>query len=187
VSRFSNADRSATFPTNSPAVSLLLNSATSSAKTYRRFAIKCVRSQPRFSNRHADTLDKRVISQKRCNDIGGMYSGGTVLCEIAEEFKCVHVRRDWPNRFCISNGRQNLSRSSTNPSTMWRLGLLLRGKRHQTRQISSRAKGITPQRNSAVHGANNSGHALSSCRMGRVPRLRIKLTEVHARFAPSII
>src|SRR6516225_9721829 len=85
-SRFSNAHRSATFPTNSPTASLLLNSATSSAKRYRRFAIKCVRSQTRFSNRHADTLDKPVISQKRYNDIGGTYSGGTVLCEVADEF-----------------------------------------------------------------------------------------------------
>jgi hypothetical protein len=79
-------DRFETLPANSFEANLLLNSATSSAKMYRRFAIKCVRSQPRFSNRHADTLDKPVISQKRCNDIGGMYSGGTVLCEVAEAF-----------------------------------------------------------------------------------------------------
>jgi hypothetical protein len=74
---------------------------------YRRFAIKCVRNQPRFSNRHADTLDKPVISQKRCNDIGGMYSGGTVLCEVAEEFN-EFMQTRLAESFLISNGHQKL-------------------------------------------------------------------------------
>jgi hypothetical protein len=52
---------------------------------YRLFAIKCVCSHPRFSYRHADALDKPVISQKRCNDIGGTYSDGTVLCVLVAE------------------------------------------------------------------------------------------------------
>jgi hypothetical protein len=38
-----------TLPANSSEANLLLNSATSAAKTYRLFAIKCVRSHPRFS------------------------------------------------------------------------------------------------------------------------------------------
>jgi hypothetical protein len=36
---------------------------------------------------HADTFDKPVTSQKRCNDIGGMYSGGTVFCALLEELR----------------------------------------------------------------------------------------------------
>ena len=38
-----------TLPANSSEANLLLNSATSAAKMYRLFAIKCVRSHPRFS------------------------------------------------------------------------------------------------------------------------------------------
>ena len=64
---------------------LPLKSATSAAKMYRPLAIKCVRSHPRFSYRHADTFDNPVSSQKRCNDIGGRYSGGTVFCALVEE------------------------------------------------------------------------------------------------------
>jgi hypothetical protein len=52
---------------------------------YRLLAIKCVRSHPRFSKRHAETFDKPVSSQKRCNDIGGRHSGGTVFCALVEE------------------------------------------------------------------------------------------------------
>jgi hypothetical protein len=52
---------------------------------YHLLAIKCARSHPRFSLRHADTFDKPVISQKRCNDIGGTYSGGTVFGALVEE------------------------------------------------------------------------------------------------------
>jgi hypothetical protein len=42
-------DRFETLPANSSDPSLLLKSATSAAKTYRLFAIKRARSQPRFS------------------------------------------------------------------------------------------------------------------------------------------
>ena len=72
-------------PANSSNANLLLKSATSTAKMYRLLSIKCVRSHPRFSYRHAETFDKPVISQKRCNDIGGRYSGGTVFCALVEE------------------------------------------------------------------------------------------------------
>jgi hypothetical protein len=65
---FQDADGFGTFPANSAAASLLLNSATSCAMTYRRFAIRCVPSQPRFSRRHAVTFEKPVISQNRCNE-----------------------------------------------------------------------------------------------------------------------
>lgn len=73
------------FPANSSNANLLLKSATSAAKMYRLLAIKCVRSHPRFSKRHAETFDKPVSSQKRCNDIGGRHSGGTVFCALVEE------------------------------------------------------------------------------------------------------
>jgi len=73
------------FPANSSNANLLLKSATSAAKMHRLLAIKCVRSHPRFSYRHAETFDKPVSSQKRCNDIGGRYSGGTVFCALVEE------------------------------------------------------------------------------------------------------
>jgi hypothetical protein len=36
----------------------------------------CASENPRFN--------KPVISQKRCNDMGGMYSTGTVFCVLAE-------------------------------------------------------------------------------------------------------
>jgi hypothetical protein len=78
-------ERFETFPANSSEANLLLNAATSAAKMYRLFAIKCVRSHPRFSYRHADTFDKPVISQKRCKDIGGTYSGRTVFCALVQE------------------------------------------------------------------------------------------------------
>ena len=42
-------ERFGTLPANSSEASLRLNSATSAAKMYRLFAIKCVRSHPRFS------------------------------------------------------------------------------------------------------------------------------------------
>src|SRR4029077_11871221 len=79
-------ERFETLPANSSEASRLLNSATSAANTYLLFAIRWVRSQPRFSYRHADALDKPVIWQKRCNDIGGTYSAGTVFCGLAKEF-----------------------------------------------------------------------------------------------------
>jgi len=62
-----------------------------------------------------------------------MYSGGTVLCAVAEEFN-EFMQTRLAESFLISNGQQKLGGPSTNPSTMWRLGVLLRGKLDQTRQ-----------------------------------------------------
>jgi hypothetical protein len=76
------AERFGTFPANSSEASLLLNSATSVAKMYRLFAIKCVRSHPAKSNfgcdrigltndkKHEDEMNLQTLRKARSRSFG---------------------------------------------------------------------------------------------------------------------